>query len=107
MEDHALARPFEQRAKLRFRFAQGALRAFALGVVNDAGANQILALGRQAQQPDFGGNQPAVGSLVNPFENRNASGENLVGFFTDEVAGSASTRLKFRADIGRRQLGQL
>ena len=70
MEDHPLARTFEQRAKLLFRFAQGALRAFALGVVDDAGANQVLTLRGQTQQPDFGGNEPAIwvvdGSIRTP-----------------------------------------
>ncbi|MEO8426852.1 MAG: hypothetical protein ABI651_07050, partial [Verrucomicrobiota bacterium] len=108
MENHSVARTFKQRAKLLFRFTQGAFRAFALRVVHDAGANQILAFRRQAQQPDFGRNQPAIGLLLmDPFEDRHSSRQGFSHQFACKLAGATSTRLKFRADIGGSQLCQL
>src|SRR6266566_1680092 len=87
--------------------SKSALRAFALGVVNDAGANQILALRRQAQQPDFGGNQPATGLLLMyPREHRHSAAQSFIHFFAGKLAGASSARLKFRTDIGGSQLRQ-
>src|SRR5579862_700722 len=49
LKDDSLTGTFEKRAKLFFRLAERLLGALALGVINDAGPNQILALRRQAQ----------------------------------------------------------
>ena len=106
MQHHAVARAFEQRAEFRFGFAQGLLGALAFGVVHDAGANQILALGRQAQQPDFRGNQTAVGLPMNPFEHRHSPRQRFRHQFAGEFVGTAPIRLKFRADVGGRQFGE-
>jgi hypothetical protein len=54
LEHHAVAGTFKECAELLFGLPQGALRPFAIGVIDDAGANEILALGRKAQQPDLG-----------------------------------------------------
>jgi hypothetical protein len=98
MENHPMARAFKQRAVLRFRFAQGALRTFAFGVVDDAGANQVLTFCRQAQQPNFGRNQPAVGLLMDPLEYRHFARQGCIHQFAGEFAGTSPARLKFGAD---------
>src|SRR6266436_551163 len=49
VKDHSVTGTFEESAELFFRLAQRPLRALALGVINDAGAYQILSLRRQAQ----------------------------------------------------------
>src|SRR5438067_8952542 len=86
MENDALAGAFEERAELCFRFAQGALGAVALGVINDAGANQILAVGWKPQEADFGGNELTARLLfVEPLENRHTASEGFVHFFSGEI----------------------
>ena len=81
VKDHSLTGAFEERAELFFRLAQRLLRALAFRVVNDAGADQIVTLGRQTQQADLGRDEPTAGLLVNPFKNRGASRQSLIHFF--------------------------
>src|SRR4029453_15844248 len=81
VKDDSVTGAFEERAELFFRLTQRLLRALALGVFNDAGANQILSLRRQAQQPDLGWDETAVGLLVNPFKNWIASRQGLSHYF--------------------------
>src|SRR6516165_8359397 len=108
MQDHPLARTFKQRAKLRFRFAQGALGSFALSVVYDAGTDEILAFRRKPQQADLGRDQPAIRLLlVQPFEDGHSARQSLIHFFASELSRATSARLEFWADGARSQLGQL
>src|SRR5580765_5180557 len=75
LENYPQTGAFEESAELFFRLAQRLLRALALGVINDAGTDQIITLGRQAKQSDLGWDEPAIGLPVSPFKNRCASGE--------------------------------
>ena len=99
MENDALAGAFEQRAELCFRFAQGALSLFALGIIYDAGTDQILAFRREAQEADFGRDERAIGSSVSPLENRCLPSQRLIHFFASEFARAWSIALKLRADV--------
>src|SRR2546423_9165002 len=106
MKDHSLAGAFEESAKLFFRLAQRLLRPLALGVVNDAGADQIVTFRRQAQQPDLGRDEPAVGLLVNPFKNRRASRQSLIHFFTGQFARAPAIWLEFGTNVRWAQSGE-
>src|SRR6186713_43673 len=102
MEDHSVAGALEQSAKLLLRFAQGAFGEFTLRVVDNAGADEILAFRGQAQQTDFGGDEAAIGLLVEPFENRNTPGQDFIGLFAGKLTGALAAGLILRTDIRRR-----
>jgi len=74
--------------------------------INDASANQILALRRQPQQSDLGRDEPAIGLLVNPFKHWSVPRESLVHLLTGQFPGAPAPRLELGTDIRRCQLGQ-
>src|SRR5688572_7489135 len=81
VQDYSLAGPFKKGSELFLRFPQRNLGTFSLRIVNDAGADQILALRRQAQQPDLGRNETAIWLPVNPFKNGITSRQGLIHYF--------------------------
>src|SRR5215475_10981910 len=94
MKNDALAGTFEQCAKLLFRFTQRLLRALALGLVNDAGANQVLPLCWQAKQSHFSWNEAAVRLPVRPLKNQPAPRERFVHFLSRRFTRAPAIRLK-------------
>ena len=88
--------------QLAIRLTQRLFSVFPLGVVNDAGTNQVLTVRRQPQQPNLGRDQTPAGLPVNPFKYRSATRQGFIDSLAGKLGGPPSTRLEFRTDVGRR-----